>query len=123
VIGTAACFGGAVAGVVALFAARGYRMFALNGDRLEACFGVVADKPWKDDVFIHPTRAPGPPRRGVQGPHGGVGGRGRRVGLAVRQFRALAAGSEADLRACADLLNGKPLAALLEDIGRMTWNP
>jgi FkbM family methyltransferase len=47
--------------VVELFRARGYRMFALNGDRLEERFEVVADKPWKDYFFIHPTRAAGLP--------------------------------------------------------------
>jgi hypothetical protein len=50
-------FGGSAEQVVALFTRRGYRMFALNGDRLEECAGVVTDKPWKDYFFIHPTRA------------------------------------------------------------------
>ena len=50
-------FGGAAEAVVALFTRRGYRMFALNGDRLEERFDVVADQPWKDYFFIHPTRA------------------------------------------------------------------
>jgi len=50
-------FDGDAAQVVALFLARGYRMFALNGDRLEERFGVVEDAPWKDYFFIHPTRA------------------------------------------------------------------
>ncbi|HEX2817299.1 MAG TPA: FkbM family methyltransferase [Phenylobacterium sp.] len=50
-------FGGTAEAVVELFTRRGYRMFALNGDRLEERFEVVADKPWKDYFFIHPTRA------------------------------------------------------------------
>lgn len=50
-------YNGAAAAVVELFQARGYRMFALNGVRLEERRTVVADQPWKDDVFIHPTRA------------------------------------------------------------------
>ncbi len=50
-------FGGTAHAVVELFTRRGYRMFALNGDRLEECFAAVADKPWKDYFFIHPTRA------------------------------------------------------------------
>jgi FkbM family methyltransferase len=53
----AARFGGAAKEVVELFTRRGYRMFALNGDRLEERFEVVADQPWKDYFFIHPTRA------------------------------------------------------------------
>jgi FkbM family methyltransferase len=53
----AARFGGAAEAVVELFTRRGYRMFALNGDRLEERFEVVTDKPWKDYFFIHPTRA------------------------------------------------------------------
>lgn len=50
-------FGGAAEQVIELFRTRGYRMFALNGDRLEERFDVVADKPWKDYFFIHPARA------------------------------------------------------------------
>lgn len=50
-------FGGAAEDVVALFTGRGYRMFALNGDRLEERFDVVRDRPWKDYFFIHPARA------------------------------------------------------------------
>lgn len=50
-------FDGAAAAVVDLFKARGYRMFALNGDRLEERHTVVEDLPWKDYFFIHPTRA------------------------------------------------------------------
>jgi FkbM family methyltransferase len=53
----AARFGGTAEQVVDLFTARGYRMFALNGDRLEERFDVVTDAPWKDYFFIHPTRA------------------------------------------------------------------
>jgi FkbM family methyltransferase len=50
-------FGGSAEAVVSLFTDRGYRMFALNGDRLEERFDTVSDKPWKDYFFIHPTRA------------------------------------------------------------------
>jgi FkbM family methyltransferase len=53
----AARFGGSAEAVVDLFKARGYRMFALNGDRLEERTTVVPDLPWKDYFFIHPTRA------------------------------------------------------------------
>jgi FkbM family methyltransferase len=53
----AARFGGTAEQVVELFARRGYRMFALNGDRLEERSTVVPDQPWKDYFFIHPTRA------------------------------------------------------------------
>lgn len=50
-------FNGTAEQVVALFTRRGYRMFALNGDRLEERHDVVTDAPWKDYFFIHPTRA------------------------------------------------------------------
>jgi len=50
-------FGGSAEAVVELFHGRGYRMFALNGDRLEERTTVVDDLPWKDYFFIHPTRA------------------------------------------------------------------
>ena len=50
-------FGGSAEAVVDLFKRRGYRMFALNGDRLEERTEVVPDLPWKDYFFIHPTRA------------------------------------------------------------------
>ena len=50
-------FGGTAAAVVDLFKARGYRMFALNGNRLEERQDAVDDAPWKDYFFIHPTRA------------------------------------------------------------------
>jgi FkbM family methyltransferase len=53
----AARFGGTAEQVVEVFRGRGYRMFALNGDRLEERFEVVEDQPWKDYFFIHPTRA------------------------------------------------------------------
>jgi FkbM family methyltransferase len=53
----AARFAGTAEEVVSLFTARGYRMFALNGDRLEERFDAVTDVPWKDYFFIHPTRA------------------------------------------------------------------
>jgi FkbM family methyltransferase len=50
-------FGATAEQVVELFRGRGYRMFALNGDRLEERSTVVDDQPWKDYFFIHPTRA------------------------------------------------------------------
>jgi len=50
-------FGGSAEAVVDLFRDRGYRMFALNGDRLEERTTVVPDLPWKDYFFIHPIRA------------------------------------------------------------------
>jgi FkbM family methyltransferase len=50
-------FGGSADAVVDLFQSRGYRMFALNGDRLEERTTVVDDLPWKDYFFIHPARA------------------------------------------------------------------
>lgn len=50
-------FGGTAAEVVAFIQGRGYRMFTLIGDRLEERFEAVADRPWKDYFFIHPTRA------------------------------------------------------------------
>ncbi|WP_411288964.1 FkbM family methyltransferase [Phenylobacterium sp.] len=53
----AARFGGSADEVVAMFRTRGYRMFALNGDRLEERTTVVGDLPWKDYFFIHPSRA------------------------------------------------------------------
>jgi FkbM family methyltransferase len=53
----AARFGGSAEDVVELFKSRGYRMFALNGDRLEERTTVVAELPWKDYFFIHPSRA------------------------------------------------------------------
>jgi FkbM family methyltransferase len=51
-------FGGSAEEVVQLFRSRGYRMFALNGDRLEERMEVVPDLPWKDYFFVHPSRAP-----------------------------------------------------------------
>jgi FkbM family methyltransferase len=53
----AARFGGSAEAVVEFFRDRGYRMFALNGDRLEERTTVVEDLPWKDYFFIHPARA------------------------------------------------------------------
>jgi FkbM family methyltransferase len=53
----AARFGGSAEEVVEFFRARGYRMFALNGDRLEERDSVVEGVPWKDYFFIHPARA------------------------------------------------------------------
>jgi FkbM family methyltransferase len=50
-------FDGSAEAVVDLFQSRGYRMFALNGDRLEERTTVVGDVPWKDYFFIHPARA------------------------------------------------------------------
>ena len=50
-------FGGSAEAVVDVFRSRGYRMFALNGDRLEERTTVCPDVPWKDYFFIHPTRA------------------------------------------------------------------
>lgn len=43
--------------VVEVFRSRGYRMFALDGDRLEERTTLVPDLPWKDYFFIHPSRA------------------------------------------------------------------
>ena len=50
-------FGGSGEEVLELFRSRGYRMFALNGDRLEERTSLVEDLPWKDYFFIHPARA------------------------------------------------------------------
>lgn len=50
-------FGGSAEAVVDVFLSRGYRMFALNGDRLEERTTVAPDLPWKDYFFIHPSRA------------------------------------------------------------------
>lgn len=50
-------FGGSGEAVVAMFRELGYRMFALNGDRLEERTDLVPDLPWKDYFFIHPERA------------------------------------------------------------------
>ena len=51
-------FGGDAEAVVEMFRSRGYRMFALNGDRLEERTTVVPNLPWKDYFFVHPSRAP-----------------------------------------------------------------
>ncbi|WP_309087793.1 FkbM family methyltransferase [Phenylobacterium sp.] len=53
----AARFGGSGEEVLEVFRSRGYRMFALNGDRLEERSDLVPDMPWKDYFFIHPSRA------------------------------------------------------------------
>ena len=50
-------FGASGDAVLDLFRDRGYRMFALNGDRLEERTTLVEGVPWKDYFFIHPTRA------------------------------------------------------------------
>jgi FkbM family methyltransferase len=50
-------FGGSGEAVVALFRRRGYRMFALSGDRLEERTTLVEGLPWKDYFFVHPSRA------------------------------------------------------------------
>lgn len=51
-------FGGSAEAVVEMFRSRGYRMFALNGDRLEERTTVVPNLAWKDYFFVHPSRAP-----------------------------------------------------------------
>jgi hypothetical protein len=51
-------FGGTAEGVLEFFLSRGYRMFALNADRLEERSTVDMDLPWKDYFFVHPCRAP-----------------------------------------------------------------
>ena len=50
-------FGGSGEAVLKLFLDRGYRMFALDGGRLEERTTLVEDLPWKDYFFIHPSRA------------------------------------------------------------------
>ena len=50
-------FGASGEAVLDLFRDRGYRMFALNGDRLEERTTLVEGLPWKDYFFIHPSRA------------------------------------------------------------------
>lgn len=50
-------FGGSGEEVLRIFEKLGYRMFALNGDRLEERTTLVEGVPWKDYFFIHPTRA------------------------------------------------------------------
>jgi len=50
-------FGASGEAVLDLFRDRGYRMFALNGDRLEERTTLVEGLPWKDYFFIHPTKA------------------------------------------------------------------
>ena len=51
-------FGGSAEEVLTMFLSRGYRMFALNGERLEERTEIEAGLPWKDYVFVHPSRAP-----------------------------------------------------------------
>ncbi|HEX5377488.1 MAG TPA: FkbM family methyltransferase, partial [Phenylobacterium sp.] len=50
-------FGGSAEAVAEIFRSRGYRMFALNGDRLEERTEVETELPWKDYFFVHPDRA------------------------------------------------------------------
>jgi hypothetical protein len=50
-------FGGSAEAVLEEFRTRGYRMFALNGDRLEERTDLVEGADWKDYFFIHPARA------------------------------------------------------------------
>uniref|UniRef100_UPI0025F7BAE2 FkbM family methyltransferase n=1 Tax=Phenylobacterium sp. TaxID=1871053 RepID=UPI0025F7BAE2 len=50
-------FGASGEAVLDLFRDRGYRMFALNGERLEERTTLVEGAPWKDYFFIHPNRA------------------------------------------------------------------
>jgi FkbM family methyltransferase len=53
----AARFGASGEAVLDIFRDRGYRMFALNGDRLEERQTLVEGLPWKDYFFIHPSRS------------------------------------------------------------------
>lgn len=50
-------FGATGDAVLDIFRDRGYRMFALSGDRLEERTTLVEGVPWKDYFFIHPDRA------------------------------------------------------------------
>ncbi|RAK63602.1 FkbM family methyltransferase [Phenylobacterium kunshanense] len=50
-------FGASGEAVLDIFRDRGYRMFALNGDRLEERQTLVEGLPWKDYFFIHPSKA------------------------------------------------------------------
>ncbi|MDZ4372557.1 MAG: FkbM family methyltransferase [Phenylobacterium sp.] len=50
-------FGASGEDVLEIFRRLGYRMFALNGDRLEERTTLVEGLPWKDYFFIHPSRA------------------------------------------------------------------
>ncbi|MET3528407.1 FkbM family methyltransferase [Phenylobacterium koreense] len=50
-------FGGSADRVLEVFRSRGYRMFAVNGDRLEERTEVETNVPWKDYFFVHPSRA------------------------------------------------------------------
>lgn len=53
----AARFGASGEAVLDIFRDRGYRMFALNGDRLEERQTLVEGLPWKDYFFIHPSKS------------------------------------------------------------------
>lgn len=50
-------FDGSAQAVLEVFLSRGYRMFALNGERLEERTEVDLAAPWKDYFFVHPDRA------------------------------------------------------------------
>lgn len=50
-------FGGTGEAVLEIFLSRGYRMFALDGPRLEERTDLVEGVPWKDYFFIHPSKA------------------------------------------------------------------
>ncbi|MFZ5720747.1 MAG: FkbM family methyltransferase [Pseudomonadota bacterium] len=50
-------FGASGEAVLDIFRDRGYRMFALNGDRLEERTTLVEGLPWKDYFFVHPSRS------------------------------------------------------------------
>lgn len=50
-------FGASGEEVLEIFRSRGYRMFALNGDHIEARETLVEGVPWKDYFFVHPARA------------------------------------------------------------------
>jgi FkbM family methyltransferase len=50
-------FGGSAEEVMSLFRRRGYRMFALEGDRLEEQRSIAPDVVWRDYFFVHPARA------------------------------------------------------------------
>lgn len=50
-------FGASGDAVLEIFRERGYRMFALNGDRLEERTDLVEGVPWKDYFLIHPAKA------------------------------------------------------------------
>lgn len=54
-------FGATAEQVLELLRSRGYRMFVLNGDRLEARDRLAEGAAWQNCFFIHPTRARGLP--------------------------------------------------------------